>query len=176
MFKISFFRIPKGALEKIDYYRYRLFWQCDDHKKKYRLVKWSILHKLKSVWGLDILDLEMQNKCLLSKWILKLLNEEGLWQHILKRKYLKNKTLSQVEKKKGNSHLWLGLMEVKKLVLERGRLKVQDGTQTRFWEDLWIGREPLMKRFPSLYNSEKEKCLGGSSNKKWFLLKGFSGG
>jgi hypothetical protein len=99
----------------------------------------------------------MQNKCLLSKWIFKLLNEEGLWQQILRRKYLKNKTFSQVEKKKGDSHFWSGLMEVKKLMLERGRFKVHDGAQTRFWEDLWIGEEPLMKRFPSLYNIVRKK-------------------
>jgi hypothetical protein len=94
---------------------------------------------------------------LLSKWIIKLLNEEGLWQQILKRKYLKNKTLSQVEKKKGDSHFWSGLMQVKKLVLERGRFKIQNGTQTRFREDLWIGREPLMTKYPSLYNIVRKK-------------------
>jgi hypothetical protein len=39
MFMMSFFRIPKGVLEKLDYYRSRFFWQCDEHKKKYRLAK-----------------------------------------------------------------------------------------------------------------------------------------
>jgi hypothetical protein len=80
MFMMSFFRIPKGVREKLDYYRSRFFWQCDEHKKKYRLAKWSILHKPKSIGGLGIIDLDVQNKCLLSKWIIKLLNEEGLWQ------------------------------------------------------------------------------------------------
>jgi hypothetical protein len=84
MFMMSFFRIPKGVREKLDYYRSRFFWQCDEHKKKYRLAKWSILHKPKSIGGLGIIDLDVQNKCLLSKWIIKLLNEEGLWQQILK--------------------------------------------------------------------------------------------
>jgi hypothetical protein len=51
IFMMSFFRIPKGVLEKLDYYRSRFFWQCDEHKKKYRLAKWSILNKPKSVWG-----------------------------------------------------------------------------------------------------------------------------
>ena len=32
MFMMSFFRIPKGALKKLDYYRYRFFWQCDEQK------------------------------------------------------------------------------------------------------------------------------------------------
>jgi hypothetical protein len=35
-------------------------------------------------------------------------------------------------------------MEVKDLVLRRGRFKVQDGTQARFWEDKWLGKDPLM--------------------------------
>jgi hypothetical protein len=42
LFMLSFFEVPKGVLEKIDYYRSRFFWQNDNHKKKYRLSKWSI--------------------------------------------------------------------------------------------------------------------------------------
>jgi hypothetical protein len=84
------------------------------------------------VGGLGIMDLDIQNKCLLSKWLFKLVNEDGTWQEILRRKYLKNKTLSQVKKERGDSHFWSGLMEVKSLFLERGRFVVQDGTQTRF--------------------------------------------
>jgi hypothetical protein len=141
---MSFFRIPKGVLEKLDYYRSRFFWQCDEHKRKYRLAKWSILHKPVSVGGLGIIDLDTQNKCLLSKWVYKLLNEDGVWQQILRRKYLKGKTLSQAVRKAGDSHFWSGLMEVKDLVLRRGRFKVQDGTQARFWEDKWLGKDPLM--------------------------------
>jgi hypothetical protein len=40
---------------------------------------------------MGILNLDLQNKCLLSKWLFKLLNEDGLWQDILKKKYLQNK-------------------------------------------------------------------------------------
>jgi hypothetical protein len=43
MYMLSFFEIPRGVLKKIDYYRSRFFWQCDEHKKKYRLTKWSML-------------------------------------------------------------------------------------------------------------------------------------
>jgi hypothetical protein len=41
-----------------------------------------------------IIDLDIQNKCLLSKWIIKLLNEDGIWQQMLKKKYLKGRMLS----------------------------------------------------------------------------------
>ena len=51
--------------------------------------------------GLGIMDLETQNKCLLSKWLFKLINEEGTWQQLLRNKYLAIKTITQVEKKLG---------------------------------------------------------------------------
>jgi len=48
--------------------------------------------------GLGILDLEVQNKSLLSKWLFKLINEDRIWQQILKRKYLGSKTFAHVKK------------------------------------------------------------------------------
>ena len=101
MLMLSFFEIPRGIFKKIEYYRSRFFWQNDGHKKKYRLVKWNILRKPKEQGGLGIQDLDIQNKCLLSKWLYKLCNEAGLWQEMLRNKYLKNHTLSQISKKKG---------------------------------------------------------------------------
>jgi hypothetical protein len=83
MFMLSFFVIPKGVLEKIDYYRSRFFWQNDSQKKKYRLTKWSFVCQPKDQGELGIRNLEIQNKCLLSKWLFKLINEKGLWQTIL---------------------------------------------------------------------------------------------
>jgi hypothetical protein len=53
MFMMSFFLIPKGVRKRLDYYRSRFFWQCDEHKKKYRLAKWGILCKPRCMgdWG-----------------------------------------------------------------------------------------------------------------------------
>ena len=73
------------------------------------------------------------------------------------KKNLKHKSLSQVSKKPGDSQFLSGLMEVKEQFLSCGRFKVGNGSQTRFWEDLWIGSETLMKRFPSLYNITRRK-------------------
>jgi len=64
---MSFFELPKGVLKKLDYYRSRFFWQNDQHKKKYRLVKWSLACQPKQQGGLGIQNLEIQNICLLSK-------------------------------------------------------------------------------------------------------------
>jgi hypothetical protein len=83
MFMFSFLEIPKGVLENIDYFRSRFFWQNGSEKKKYKLIKWSIMCQPNDQGGLGIQNLEMQNLCLLSKWLFKLINEEGLSQTIL---------------------------------------------------------------------------------------------
>ena len=69
MFMLSFFEVPRGVLKRLDYYRSRFFWQSDGHKKKYRLTKWGggVLCTPKDQGGLGILDLDLQNRCLLSK-------------------------------------------------------------------------------------------------------------
>ncbi|XP_022682391.1 uncharacterized protein LOC111257326 [Setaria italica] len=158
MFMMSFFRIPKGVLKRLDYYRSRFFWQCDEYKKKYRLAKWSILCVPKSVGGLGISNLEVQNRCLLSKWLFKLLNEEGVWQKLLRRKYLSNKTLTQVKKKKGDSQFWGGLMEIKDQFMAMGRFEVHNGKKTRFWEDVWIVfRGTYWARAWAMLSKEEEK-------------------
>ena len=96
MFMMSFFEIPKGVLKKLDQYRSRSFWQGGLDKKKYRLAKWDILCCPKDQGGLGVIDLKIQNKCLLSKWIVNLLNREGTWQSLLRNKYLSSKSLPQV--------------------------------------------------------------------------------
>jgi hypothetical protein len=85
------------------------------------------------VYGAGILNLETQNTCLLSKWLFKLINEDVMWQNMLKMKYVKNKCLTQIEKWSGDLHFWSGLMEVKNTLLQYGRFKVNNGHQTRFW-------------------------------------------
>ncbi|WVZ76231.1 hypothetical protein U9M48_024220 [Paspalum notatum var. saurae] len=53
LFMISFFEIPRVILKKIDYFRSRLFWQNDNHKKKYTLIRWPLICflKIKVVWS-----------------------------------------------------------------------------------------------------------------------------
>lgn len=157
MYMLSFFEIPKGVLKKLNYYRSRFYWQCDEHKKKYRLTKWSILCRPIDCGGLGIQNLETQNKCLLSKWLFKLINEEGIWQNLLRRKYLSHKNLAQAQRQPGDSHFWSGLMKVKDQFLHYGRFKVHNGKETRFWEDNWVGDRRLKIAYPNLYQIVRKK-------------------
>ena len=113
MFMMSFFEIPKGVLKNLDHVRSRFFWQESSDKHKYRLARWDILCRPKDQGGLGILDLQLQNKCLLVKWLVNLLNTVGMWKSLLTNKYLASKTLTQVTAKPNDSHFWRGLMRIK---------------------------------------------------------------
>jgi hypothetical protein len=152
MFMLSFLEIPKGVKKRLDFYRSRFFWQNDEHRRKYRLTRWNIICRPKDQGGLGVEVLDLKNKCLLSKWLFKLLNEDGVWQELLHNKYLRTKTLSQVTTKPTDSPFWKGLMGVKDDFFSRGSFKVGNGQNTRFWEDIWLGDQPLAKQYPSLYN------------------------
>ena len=49
------------------------------------LTKWDIICRPKDQGGLAIENLDVKNKCLLSKWLYKLFVEtEGTWVHFLR--------------------------------------------------------------------------------------------
>ncbi|WVZ90646.1 hypothetical protein U9M48_036930, partial [Paspalum notatum var. saurae] len=116
----------------------------------------SVLSSL-PIRGLGIIDLEVHNKCLLSKWVFKLANEDGIWQNLLRNKYLKSKPFGGGIKRPGVSHFWAGLMEVKQEFLSLGSFSIGDGTQVRFWEDTWCGNRTFKSLYPSLFNILRKK-------------------
>jgi hypothetical protein len=98
MFLLSFFEIPKGVWKRLDFYRSHFFWQRDRLKKKYKLTRWEIICRPKDQEGLGIEVLDNKNKCLVSKWLFKLLYEEEVWQELLIKIPLWQNTLSSLSK------------------------------------------------------------------------------
>jgi hypothetical protein len=62
--------------------------------------------------GLGVLDLQKMNEALLAKWIWRLENSSGLWQSIVKSKYIKNKPIISVKKRPSDSHFWKGILSI----------------------------------------------------------------
>jgi hypothetical protein len=156
MFMMSFFEISKGVIKNLDHYRSRFFWQGSSQKRRYRLAKWDILCRPIDQGGLGILDLQLQNKCLLAKWLVNLLNTDVIWQTMLRNKHLRSKSFTQVEAKPYDSHFWRGLMHIKDEVLSLGSFDIKDGANVRFWDDTWIRDKPLKIQYPNLYNIVRE--------------------
>jgi hypothetical protein len=71
-----------------------------------------------------------------------LINEEGMWQRLLKNKYLNSKSLSQVSKRAGESQFWSGLMMLKISSCLWGDLKSIVGNKLDFGRMSGWGMKP----------------------------------
>lgn len=80
---------------------------------------------------------------MICKWLHKLSNEHGIWQELLRNKYIKAKTLSQVEEKRRRLTFLDEPDECKDTFFSLGIFGLKYGTQIRFWEDIWSGDQPL---------------------------------
>jgi hypothetical protein len=99
------------------------------------IAKWKVICRPKDQGSLGVLDLEIHNRCILSKWLFNLINTDDAWQQLLRNKYLGDKSITQVSRKLGDSQFWSGLMNIKDQFLSMSSFKLQDGKQIRFWED-----------------------------------------
>jgi hypothetical protein len=61
------------------------------------------------------------------KFILR--KSDRIWQQLLRNKYLKTKTLTQVQYMPVDSQFWAGLMKVKGEFLSLGKFELGDGSQ-----------------------------------------------
>jgi hypothetical protein len=157
MFMLSFYDVPKEVLHMLDFYRSIFFLQGDEHKKKYTLAKWGIICRPKDQGGLGVLNLELQNRCLLSKWLFSLFNTEGAWQQLIRNKYLGSKIITQVARSPGDSQFWSGLMNIKDEFLRMGSFHLQDDKEIRFWKDTWLENTSLKEQYPNLFNIVRRK-------------------
>lgn len=120
-------------------------------KKKYHLIKWEKICKSKKKGGLGIKNLSKMNMSLLTKWWWKLENEMGLWQEIIKFKYLKNDTIQSVSHRLNDSACWSDLLKIKEIFLLGREICTKKGDLTRFWKDKWLYQQPLCVLVPELF-------------------------
>jgi hypothetical protein len=136
LYMISFFQLPKRVLHRLYYFRSKFFSQGDNEKRKYRLTKLSVVCRLKYQGGLGVHDLEVKIRALLGKWLARLLTEDGVWQQVLRKKYVGLKVISHVLWKPGYSHFWAGNMATKKHFFPFGSFSIKDGSEIRFWKEM----------------------------------------
>jgi hypothetical protein len=84
---------------------------------------------------------------------------DGLWQQILKKKYVKDSAIAQVQRKHGDSHFWSGLVKVKDEFLNLGHFHLNNGCNIRFWEDKWMGNYSLKELYPTLFTITRKKHI-----------------
>jgi hypothetical protein len=154
---MSLFMLCKTFLEKMDKLRRRFFWHGKKLKRGYYMVKWTKVCRSKKKGGLGILDLHKQNISLLCKWWWKLDTEQGLWQDIVKAKYLRNKSVANVTARFNDSPCWKGLLKVKDTYMVGRKINLRKGNICRLWQDSISGDPPFSLQFPKLFDLCLEK-------------------
>jgi hypothetical protein len=72
------------------------------------------------------------NISLLCKWWWKAENGEGIWQDIIKKKYLKKGMICLLSKNPKNSPLWNDLLKVRNVYLKGRSMVVGNGKKYQF--------------------------------------------
>lgn len=112
MYLMGFYRLPKWTHAGFDKHRNAFYWNLANNKRKYCLVKWRLMCKLKGMGGLGIINISVMNTCLIIKWWRRIFNthDSTLWHDILKAKYVPSCnpmfTLRQVVPSSGT--IWWG--------------------------------------------------------------------
>ena len=87
-------------------------------------------------------------------------HEEGVWQEIVKKKYLKNNWISHITQKPSNSPVRNDLVKIKHIYVKGRVTWLGNGKSIDFWHDTWCGSLPLKDRFPNLYDiCFDQKCF-----------------
>jgi hypothetical protein len=107
--------------------------------------------------GLGIQNLDIQNKCLLSKWLFKLLNEDGMWQELLRNKYIKGKTLGSCVKKTSRLSFLEKLDECKRHLYGLRFVQGERRVAKLVLGGHLVGNKPLKDKFPALFNIVRRK-------------------
>ena len=119
------------------------------------MVKWRRICRSRSKRGLRVKDLRKQNISLLLKWWWKLDTQDGLWQKIIRAKYLHNQTVASVTAKFHDSPACKNLIEVKEVYMAGRKIILKSGNVVRFWKDPWLDNKPLMESFSRLVILER---------------------
>jgi hypothetical protein len=151
MYVMGFYFLPKGLHAKMDTIRSKFFWRGADDIFKYHMAKWMAVCRPRDHGGLGIINTEIMNQCLLTKWIWKIeIGSDELWCKLLKAKYIHAGNFF-CSNQKGSSQFWKGLHKVKHLFKWGAEYKVYRGDRVRFWHDSWVGNMPLKTQFAALY-------------------------
>nr|GEZ88226.1 hypothetical protein [Tanacetum cinerariifolium] len=131
IYNMSLFKTPKPVLHEMEMIRNRFFNGGDDKESRITWVAWEKVLSSKKNGGLGVSSFFALNRALLFKWIWRFLSQDEA--HMLASKGFD--------------------------FLSHCKIRVGDGSNTRFWLDTWILDSPLYVRFPRIFSLESVKDI-----------------
>ena len=142
---------PKTVMNNINMETRKFLWQGGKvQKKKFHLVKWSIVKAPKQKGGLGIRNPEQMNKALGAKLVWRLATGKNYWwKEVIRKKYIKrprSKILNCSWDGKGTS-IWLLCKALLNLIQTNYYWILGNGKKIKIWEHSILGH-PLLSSFP----------------------------
>ncbi|GJX33316.1 RNA-directed DNA polymerase, eukaryota [Tanacetum coccineum] len=111
--------------------------------------------------GLGISSFFALNRALLLKWIWRFISSDGsLWSKVIQALYGKRIDFHATK----FSSIWCSIIRELHQLKDNGfdfwehcKIRIGNGSTTRFWYDLWIGDMPLYAKFPRLFALDLNK-------------------
>ncbi|XP_050222134.1 uncharacterized protein LOC126672228 [Mercurialis annua] len=152
---------PVSVLNSLEKYMRNFLWNGSINGNYFSKVAWRDVCSPFLDGGLNIIPLRLKNRCLLFKWIWKLMNANynSLWFLVV------NSSCAfkfWFELFSGNtarySHLWRGIIncclsneDSWNIFYSNISFSLGIGNRLRFWHDKWIGEDRLSSSFPRLF-------------------------
>jgi hypothetical protein len=90
IYTMGFYLLPLGIHKEMDKFKARFFWREASSNFKYHMIKWPAVGRPKKFGGLGIINTEILNNCLITKWIWKFYQQpHSLWARLLRAKYMR---------------------------------------------------------------------------------------
>ena len=94
VFWLSLVPIPVSILDKLIKVIFSYLWGTTSNYKKFHLADWQLLAHPTSLGGCEIKHFPSFSLSLIMKCFWLVINSDGIWNHLISAKYLKNRPLS----------------------------------------------------------------------------------
>jgi hypothetical protein len=168
-YMMDFYLLPLSTHKEMDGIRSKFFRRGAGTEFKYHMIKCPAVCRPKKFGGLGIVNTQVFNVCLMTKWIWKLYNHKNcLWVRLLTAKYMRDEDFFKSKGTQG-SQFWKSLHKVKHMFKWGAVHKVGNGKRTQLWNDVWIASTPLRICFPRLYAicEDQNISVGNCAQVKW---------
>lgn len=131
--------LPKVVCDELDKIVRTFICNDSEERRRLHLLGWDILSRPRDAGGWGIRASSKQNEALMAKLAWNFLNQTQLpWVQLLRERYQRQLPFHNSLFKPGDSQVWRGLTVGLKILNEGLRRRIGNGSDTRFWDDVWF--------------------------------------